>query len=123
MTTKSVQLASVRPRAITERMARAPPATELRSSAIHDDAPDGSQSVAPADLLSLAVAAGAVSDRHLDHSVAAPGDAGGDLGLDAETILAQPWSQGLKNFPAEDLVTGFHVGEREAGEAVRQCGQ
>src|SRR5687768_17323932 len=86
--------------------------------AVADDAIEGFEAVLDADLLALFVTSAAVGDADLVDPQPAVGDLGGDLRLEAESILLQ--LDALDHLPPEQLEAGLHVGEVEVGEGVAQ---
>ena len=85
-------------------------------------APEGADAVFPADLFTFFVGASGVADAHFENTQAPLGDFHGDLRFEAEAVFFK--RDGLDHVSPEDLVAGFHVGEIQIGERVReQCKQ
>ena len=85
------------------------------------DAPEGADAVAPADLLALVVGAARVGDADLVDRAAELRDLGRDLRLEAEAVLFD--RDALEHLAAEDLVAGLHVGQVQVREHVRERGE
>ena len=86
-----------------------------------EDRVDRAETVFPADLFPLAVAAAVVADRDLVDGQPPLGDLGGDLRLDSETVA--PQRDRLENLASERLVAGLHIGQIVPGGEVRKVGQ
>lgn len=87
---------------------------------VSHNAPKRLQSVAPADLFPLLVSTTRIADRQLVNSAIQPGDFCGHFRLDAETVLIQRRKNLLNDLFAKNLVAGFHIGQVQVGEAVRE---
>src|SRR5574340_148873 len=92
--------------------------TTLVASRVPDNTPEDLDGVARADLLALGVGAAGVGDAHLADAVAAPGDLGGQLRVDTETVLPERRGDGRDHFAAEDLRPGLHIGQLQPRERV-----
>jgi len=66
-----------------------------------EDAPDGAEAVAPADLYAFVDGAAVGGDAHFDDAAAAAGDFGEDFGLEAEALLLD--ADALDDLAAEGL--------------------
>ena len=62
---------------------------ERVNSSVFQDAPDGAEAIAPADMLAFGVGAAVVGDPDLVDAEARAGDAGCDFRLEAEAILLE----------------------------------
>src|SRR5580765_1120679 len=79
-------------------------ARPLAEQPVAHGAPHAADAVLPGDLLALGVRAAVVGDRLFVDAPAAARDLGRDLGLEAESILAQ--RDVAQHVGAEDLVAG-----------------
>ena len=82
------------------------------------DGVDGTKTIAPADFFTLGVGSAVVADPHLIDGAAQPGDFGGDFGLKPKAVFLQ--GDLFQDFPAEDFITGLHVGDIDVGQHVRE---
>src|SRR5262249_18297428 len=116
-------LSSLAPHVRRFAPARARGATTIQHTAsiresVADDAPQGLETVPPADLLPLLIRAAGVADRMLVDAQTPPRNLGGDFRFEPESVLLQRWQDFFDHFAAENLVAGLHVGQVEIRETV-----
>ena len=87
---------------------------------IPQDTPKRFERVAEADFFAGFVGAAGVADAEFIDTPAAAGDFGGHLRFNAEAVLLQVWQNLLDYLTTKDFVAGFHIGEVQVGEDVRQ---
>ena len=85
---------------------------------VAQDRRDRGEAVLPADLLAFPIVAAVVGNGDLVYPKAEAGDLGGDLGLDAEAVRAQPHA--LHHLARHHFVAGLHVGKVQVGDEVRE---
>src|SRR5207249_2696091 len=84
-----------------------PLAPRVRRAGVLHDAPEGAHTVAPADLLALGIGTAVVGDADLEHAPTGRGHLGGDLRLEAESLLFD--RDRVEDLLAKGLEAGLHV--------------
>ena len=78
----------------------------------------GAKPILPPYFLSLFIGASPVADSYLIDTQVAAGELDRDLWFETEAVFLD--RDRLNHFAVEGLITGFHVGEIDVGEAIRQ---
>ena len=100
---------------------RRPYTGSLGKQVVLENTPDRADAVFPADLLAFFVGSPAVADTHFKNTTSLACHLGGDFRLKAEAVFLDV--DALNDLAFKDLVTGFHVGEIQIREHVREHGQ
>src|SRR5712671_14208 len=91
---------------------------ELVKEPVTKDKPQRRNAVFPPDLFALRVIAAGIVDAGLVETIPATGQLRGQLRLEAEPVGGQ--LHAFDALPPENFVAGFHVGEVEIAEQVRE---
>ncbi len=87
-----------------------------------ENEPQRFDAVTPADVLAFCIGAAVIRDRNLVDARPPLRQAGGHLGLEAESVRSQ--TEPLQHVPPDRLVTGLHVGEIQVvGHVGEGCQQ
>jgi len=86
-----------------------------------DNNPQGSDSIFPSDFFAFGIGSAVIGNAYFEYPHSQLGDFSCNFWFEAEAVFFDP--DRLNNFPPESLVAGFHVGDVQICEHIREQSQ